>query len=98
MQKVLILGLGRIGLGERNIKQFESHVNYFYKSKKYKVVGVVEKNKSKLNLLKKNFKKIHYFTSLNDCLKSKIFFDILQINFKKIKSFTIEKYNDLHIR
>jgi predicted dehydrogenase len=97
MQKVLILGLGRIGLGERNIKQFESHVNYFYKSKKYKVVGVVEKNKSKLNLLKKNFKKIHYFTSLNDCLKSKIFFDILQINFNKIdilrllKKFNLKK-------
>lgn len=84
MKKVLILGLGRIGLGEKNIKDFESHVNYFYKSKKYKIVGVVEKDNLKLSLFKKNFKKINLFKSLDVFLKLKISFDIVQLNFNKI--------------
>lgn len=81
MKKVLILGLGRIGLGEKNIKSFNSHVNFFYKSKQYKIVGVIEKNRSKLKIFKKNFKGIQHFESIEKFLKYKIEFDVIQINF-----------------
>ena len=54
---VIVLGLGSIGLGNRNIRSFKSYVNFFLKSKKYKLYAVVDPNPKKLMLYNANFKK-----------------------------------------
>lgn len=64
---VAIVGLGNIGLGSKNIKNFKSHANFFYKSRHFKLFAVIDKSLKKLNLFKKNFnfKKIIIQKNLN---------------------------------
>lgn len=59
---VIVLGLGSIGLGNKNIKNFKSYVNFFFKSKKYNLYAVVDPSQKKLNLFKSKFKKKKIFT------------------------------------
>ena len=53
----LIIGLGSIGLGSKNLKIFKSHTNFFYKSKKFNLLAVVDKDFKKIALFKKRFKR-----------------------------------------
>ena len=91
---VIVLGLGSIGLGNRNIRSFRSYVNFFLKSKKYKLYAVVDPNPKKLRLYNTNFKKKKCFkfkkfkrfkkrTSKKNrpcllCITYKIFYSYLQ--------------------
>ena len=51
--KVLIIGLGKIGFQyDFKKKMFLTHSSAFYFNKKFKLVGAVEKDKSKLKLFR----------------------------------------------
>ena len=65
IMNVLVLGLGSIGLGNKNIKTFKSYANFFFKSKKYKLYAVVDPNPKKLRLFNTNFKKKGVFSLKN---------------------------------
>ena len=51
IMNVLVLGLGSIGLGNKNIKTFKSYANFFFKSKKYKLYAVVDPNPKKIETI-----------------------------------------------
>jgi predicted dehydrogenase len=67
--KVLIIGLGKIGFEyDLKKKMFLTHSSAFYFNKKFKLVGAVETNKSKLKLFENRYK-APGFIKIKDALK-----------------------------
>lgn len=67
--KVLIIGLGKIGLiYDLNKKNMHlTHSKAFYRNKNFELIGGVDKNKSKVNLFKKKYK-VAGFTKIKEAL------------------------------
>ena len=78
--KVLIIGLGNIGLlYDFNKKNMQlTHSTAFYNNKSFKLIGGVDKSKYKINLFKKKFN-IEGFTEIGHALK-KLTPDIIVIS------------------
>ena len=56
--KVLIVGLGNIGLlYDLNKRMQLTHASAFFKNKSFKIIGGVDKSKKILRIFKKKFKK-----------------------------------------
>ena len=84
---VIVIGLGNIGLGSKNIKNFKSHANFFHKSKKFNLFAVIDRNSKKLNLFKSQFstKKTIMLNNLNKLKieKKKSMLCVFQLQQKK---------------
>jgi predicted dehydrogenase len=71
MIKVLIIGLGKIGLLyniKKNKLSLHTHCGFLYKRKNFKIVGAVEKKK-KLNYIFKNYFNCQIFNSIKEAIK-----------------------------
>jgi predicted dehydrogenase len=87
--KVLILGLGNIGLMyDLNNNYHLSHFKAFYSNRKFKIIGVSDVNKKKKNFFKK--KKIDFFLNYKKKLK-KLNPDIIVISTPTNSHFKILK-------
>lgn len=61
----LLIGMGKIGLGNNEYKKYRSHFYTLLKDKNINLVGVVDKNEKKLLEIKKKYK-INCFKNLKD--------------------------------
>ena len=70
MFKVLIIGLGKIGLlYDINKKNMQlTHSSAFYNNKSFKIIGGVDRSKKKIKLFEKKFR-VSGFIKINDALK-----------------------------
>jgi predicted dehydrogenase len=71
MIKVLIIGLGKIGLLyniKKNKLSQSTHCGFLYKKKNFKIVGAVEKKKKLINIFK-NYFNCESFNSIKEAIK-----------------------------
>tara|TARA_Y100000590_G_scaffold433783_1_gene551258 strand:+ start:3721 stop:4626 length:906 start_codon:yes stop_codon:yes gene_type:complete len=90
---VIVIGLGNIGLGSKNIKNFKSHANFFHKSKKFNLFAVIDRNSKKLNLFKSQFstKKTIMLNNLNKLKIEKKKIDVVCISTPTEKIYSIAR-------
>lgn len=88
-KSAVIIGLGRIGLGEKKFKNFNSHFSLYNNSKKINLVAVVDVDKKKLSLVKRLNKDIKLLKNINELKKIK--YDILSICIPTSKTYELVK-------